>query len=87
MPQAREAAESEPRRNGRRQFGSANHAVPQQPAPITQGAYDRPLTNGSAALDTAPAVTDPVSTEPARGLDSAVTKSLVLRLIAGVRGL
>jgi Domain of unknown function (DUF4388) len=55
---------------------------PASPDPVTQGAYDRPLTNGSAALDTAPAVT-----EPARGLDSAVTKSLVLRLIAGVRGL
>ena len=55
---------------------------PQAPEPVTQGAYDRPLTNGSAALDTAPAVT-----EPAAGLDSAVTKSLVLRLIAGVRGL
>ncbi len=70
--------------------GSARHgsrSVPQQAAPITQGAYDRPLTNGSAALDTAPAVTDPVNAEPARGLDSAVTKSLVLRLIAGVRGL
>ena len=61
---------------------SAAAAQPQSPEPVTQGAYDRPLTNGSAALDTAPAVT-----EPARGLDSAVTKSLVLRLIAGVRGL
>jgi hypothetical protein len=53
-------------------------------------AYDRPMTDGSAALDVAPAVTEPVpgGREPvARGLDSAVTKSLVLRLIAGVRGL
>jgi hypothetical protein len=58
------------------------HTQPAAPALVTQGAYDRPLTNGSAALDTAPAVA-----EPARGLDSAVTKSLVLRLIAGVRGL
>jgi hypothetical protein len=85
VPQAREAAESEP--VGTAVDSAVDHAVPQQHAPITQGAYDRPLTNGSAALDTAPAVTDPVSAEPARGLDSAVTKSLVLRLIAGVRGL
>jgi hypothetical protein len=57
---------------------------------VTRGAYDRPLTNGSAALDTALDTapdTAPAVTEPARGLDSAVTKSLVLRLIAGVRGL
>ncbi len=66
---------------------------PVAPSPVTQGAYDRPLTNGSAALDTAPAVAeparalDPAVGESARGLDSAVTKSLVLRLIAGVRGL
>jgi hypothetical protein len=87
VPQAREAAESEPVGTAMDSTDSANRAVPQQSAPITQGAYDRPLTNGSAALDTAPAVTDPVGAEPARGLDSAVTKSLVLRLIAGVRGL
>ncbi|HEX4430171.1 MAG TPA: DUF4388 domain-containing protein [Frankiaceae bacterium] len=62
----------------------------QAPEPVTRGAYDRPLTNGSAALDTALDTapdTAPAVTEPARGLDSAVTKSLVLRLIAGVRGL
>ncbi len=76
-------------------------SAPQAPEPVTQGAYDRPMTNGSAALDTAldtapetaPAVTEPARGldrphgESARGLDSAVTKSLVLRLIAGVRGL
>jgi hypothetical protein len=67
---------------------AVDHAVAGEPSPVTQGAYNRPLTNGSAALDTAPAIdTVPAITEPARGLDSAVTKSLVLRLIAGVRGL
>ena len=63
---------------------------PSAPEPVTQGAYDRPLTSGSAALDTAVDTAPdsaPAVTEPARGLDSAVTKSLVLRLIAGVRGL
>jgi hypothetical protein len=71
---------------------AVDHTAP-QPAPVTQGAYDRPLTNGNVALDTVPAVTEPVAGldrpngEAARGLDSAVTKSLVLRLIAGVRGL
>jgi hypothetical protein len=82
VPQARES-EAEPVGTP---VDSANHAPAAQPAPVTQGAYDRPLTNGSAALDTAPE-TAPAVTEPARGLDSAVTKSLVLRLIAGVRGL
>ena len=72
---------------------SADTCAP-SPTPVTQGAYDRPLTNGSAALDPAldrgsePAPgAAPAVTEPTRGLDSAVTKSLVLRLIAGVRGL
>jgi hypothetical protein len=82
VPQAREAEAAAAEPVATAVDSAVDHAVPQQPAPITQGAYDRPLTNGSAALDTAPAVT-----EPARGLDSAVTKSLVLRLIAGVRGL
>jgi Domain of unknown function (DUF4388) len=64
---------------------------------VSDGAYDRPLTQGSAALDIAPAEvsqTAPALAEPrtsaegaVRGLDSTVTKSLVLRLIAGVRGL
>jgi hypothetical protein len=69
---------------------------------VSDGAYDRPLTQGSAALDIdiapaevsqpAPAVAEPrTSADGAggavRGLDSTVTKSLVLRLIAGVRGL
>ena len=61
---------------------------------VADGAYDRPLTQGSAALDIAPdAAPQPVveaRTSPegaVRGLDSTVTKSLVLRLIAGVRGL
>lgn len=55
--------------------------------------YDQPLTEGSAALDPARQVSDITSHDTsvhdttARGLDSAVTKSLVLRLIAGVRGL
>lgn len=87
VPQAREAEPaSEPVHET---VGAAEHfdhfaaaTQPQSPEPVTLGAYDRPLTNGNVALDTAPAVT-----EPARGLDSAVTKSLVLRLIAGVRGL
>jgi hypothetical protein len=45
--------------------------------------FDQPLTEGSTALDQA----HPVADTTVRGLDSAVTKSLVLRLIAGVRGL
>jgi hypothetical protein len=55
--------------------------------------YDQPLTDGSAALDPAHEVNDTTihdtsgNDTTARGLDSAVTKSLVLRLIAGVRGL
>lgn len=58
---------------------------------------DQPMTAGSAALDFArePATATPQPQDAAvpatdaavRGLDSAVTKSLVLRLIAGVRGL
>ena len=63
---------------------------------VVDGAYDRPLTQGSAALEIAPveapaavpAVGPPTGSESSvRGLDSTVTKSLVLRLIAGVRGL
>jgi hypothetical protein len=68
-------------------------ATPAELGPITSQArsFDQPLTEGSAALD--PAHHDPSLQDPeghiatARGLDSAVTKSLVLRLIAGVRGL
>ncbi len=83
VPQARDAEPAqEPVDSAQASEHTAARSQPQAPAPVTQGAYDRPLTSGSAALDTAPAVT-----EPARGLDSAVTKSLVLRLIAGVRGL
>ncbi len=83
VPQARDAEPAyEPVDSAEASGHTAAASQPREPAPVTQGAYDRPLTNGSAALDTAPAVT-----EPARGLDSAVTKSLVLRLIAGVRGL
>jgi hypothetical protein len=48
--------------------------------------FTEPMTDGSAAL--APAHAETFSPEGStRGLDSAVTKSLVLRLIAGVRGL
>jgi hypothetical protein len=48
--------------------------------------FAEPMTDGSAAL--APAHAESSSPEGStRGLDSAVTKSLVLRLIAGVRGL
>jgi hypothetical protein len=48
--------------------------------------FAEPMTDGSAALAPAHAVSlTPQSTT--LGLDSAVTKSLVLRLIAGVRGL
>jgi hypothetical protein len=48
--------------------------------------FAEPMTDGSAALAPAHAesLTPPATT---LGLDSAVTKSLVLRLIAGVRGL
>lgn len=58
--------------------------------------FDQPLTEGSAALDlvhelhegaNTPADGVQATDNTARGLDSAVTKSLVLRLIAGVRGL
>ncbi len=61
-------------------------AGPAEPGPVTSHArsYDQLPTQGSAALD--PAHDIPPGTG-ARGLDSAVTKSLVLRLIAGVRGL
>ncbi len=34
---------------------------------MTQGAYDRPLTNGSAALDTAPALAEPDRLRPGSG--------------------
>ena len=48
--------------------------------------FAEPMTDGSAAL--APAHAESLTPESiTRGLDSAVTKSLVLRLIAGVRGL
>jgi hypothetical protein len=61
-----------------------NEASPTGSAdPLT---YDLPMTEGSVAL--APSFDAAAGLdESARGLDSAVTKSLVLRLIAGVRGL
>jgi hypothetical protein len=71
--------------------------VPQSRGETTiPAAPSQPITAGSTALDIAVAPATAVQPEPAavpdtdaavRGLDSAVTKSLVLRLIAGVRGL
>jgi hypothetical protein len=67
-----------------------------QARPVTPAGTPIAPVDGSSALDPAAvaAVTEPVVTEPVatatpaiRGHDSAVTKSLVLRLIAGVRSL
>ena len=74
----------------------ARESTPENvPAPAMSSASMH-LTQGSAALDMAPVINEQAvapaveQTRPdgaVRGLDSAVTKSLVLRLIAGVRGL
>jgi hypothetical protein len=71
--------------------------VPQSRGETTIPPASPPITAGNTALDIAVAPATPAGQpEPAavpnadaavRGLDSAVTKSLVLRLIAGVRGL
>ncbi len=91
VPQAREASSVAPP-----DVPASAPAPTPDPAPATSRAriFDQPLTHGNTALDPAPHADPEAAVAPrtapdtaARGIDSAVTKSLVLRLIAGVRGL